>query len=191
MVNVLGFVSQPRLRLAWSIAFGRSVYWSALFTYGPLLMLEGGLSKSIIGLLVSMSQFVLPLSLVYGRIAQRWGVRPVIAGCYAVMAVAMLSAGMFGKSQAIAAAACLVGGSLFTTGLDGVGGIPFLRAVRPSQRERMTSVYRTFIECADLLPGFVFMFLLLYFRTGAVFLAVSALMAFMAILTWRYLPKSM
>ena len=33
--NLLAFFRQPRLRLAWSIAFGRSCFWSAMFIYGP------------------------------------------------------------------------------------------------------------------------------------------------------------
>ncbi len=98
---------------------------------------------------------------------------------------------MFGENRIELAATALLLASFFSTGLDGVGGIPFLRAVRPRQRREMTSVYRTYIECADLLPGFIFMGLLLFLPTGFVFIVLSGLLLFMAILVWKYLPKSM
>jgi hypothetical protein len=81
--------------------------------------------------------------------------------------------------------------SFCATGLDGVGGVPFLRAVKTRQRSEMASVYRSFFECAELLPGFVFSFVLLQFEIGAVFIVLSFLMMFMAGLSWIYLPKSM
>jgi Major Facilitator Superfamily len=189
--NVVTFFRQPRLRLAWSIAFGRSCFWSALFIYGPLLMLEGGLSKTVAGMVISASQLTLPLSLLHGRAAQRFGVRSVVAGCFAGMAIMCVVAGFFGKSAPWSAVVCLLFAAVCASGLDGVGGIPFYRAVKPRQRQRMTSVYRSFFEGAELLPGFLFMFLLLHFQIGIVFIVISVLSGFLAALTWKHLPKSM
>jgi MFS family permease len=189
--NVVTFFRQPRLRLAWSIAFGRSCFWSALFIYGPLLMLEGGLSKTVAGMVISASQLTLPLSLLHGRAAQRFGVRSVVAGCFAGMAIMCVVAGFFGKSSPWSAVVCLLFAAVCASGLDGVGGIPFYRAVKPRQRQRMTSVYRSFFEGAELLPGFLFMFLLLHFQIGIVFIVISVLSGFLAALTWKHLPKSM
>ena len=189
--NVFLFFSQPRLRLAWSIAFGRSCYWSAIFIYGPLLMIEGGLSKPTAGLLISASQLTLPLALIHGKLARSYSVRVVVAGCFWGMAASGIIAGLFGTTYVWSAVACLLFGAVCASGLDGVGGVPFYRAVKPRQRQRMTSVYRTFFEASELLPGFLFMFLLLYFETGIVFIVIGVLSAFLAVLNWKYLPKSM
>src|SRR5690606_25524103 len=51
--NIGRFIAQPRLRLAWLIAFGRSCFWSTFFVYGPLLMVATGQGKLAGGLLVS------------------------------------------------------------------------------------------------------------------------------------------
>lgn len=189
--NALKFISQPRLRLAWSIAFARSCFWSGMFIYSPLFFVEGGFSKTAAGVLLSGSQVALPASLLFGRIAAVKGVRWVVSLCFSAMSLLCFSAGMFGEKRIELAATALLLASFFSTGLDGVGGIPFLRAVRPRQRREMTSVYRTYIECADLLPGFIFMGLLLFLPTGFVFIVLSGLLLFMAILVWKYLPKSM
>jgi MFS family permease len=189
--NVKRFFGQPRLRLAWSIAFGRSCFWSALFIYGPLLMLEGGLSKATAGLIISASQLTLPMSIIHGKLARRYGVRSVVAGCFAGMAVFAIVAGLFGKTEPWWAVSSLLLAAVCASGLDGVGGVPFYRAVRPFERQRMASVYRSFYECAELLPGFLFMFLLLHFEIGIVFIVISVLSAFLAGVTWKYLPRSM
>jgi MFS family permease len=189
--NLLTFFRQPRLRLAWSIAFGRSCFWSALFIYGPLLMIEGGLAKATAGLMISASQLTLPLSLIHGKLARRFGVRKVVASCFVGLSVASMVAGILGRTSPVAAVVCLLLGAICASGLDGVGGVPFYRAVRPRQRQRMTSVYRTFFEFAELIPGFVFMILLLYFQIGIVFIVISLLSGFLAAITWKHLPKSM
>jgi MFS family permease len=189
--NVMRFLRQRRLRLAWSIAFGRSCFWSSLFIYGPLLMLEGGLSKATAGLMISASQLTLPLSIIHGKLARRFGVRVVVASCFGLMASFCVVAGLFGKTSPWSAVICLLCGAVCASGLDGVGGVPFYRAVKPRERQRMTSVYRTFFECAELLPGFLFMFLLLHFEIGIVFIVISVLSGFLAVLTWKHLPKSM
>ena len=51
--NIGRFVAQPRLRLAWLIAFGRSCFWTTFFVYGPLLMVVTGEGSLVGGLLVS------------------------------------------------------------------------------------------------------------------------------------------
>ena len=50
------FLAQPRLRLAWLIAFGRSCFWTTFFIYGPLLLVEAGLDKTVGGFMISASQ---------------------------------------------------------------------------------------------------------------------------------------
>ncbi|MDP9137646.1 MAG: MFS transporter, partial [Pseudomonadota bacterium] len=79
------FVRQPRLRLAWAIAFGRSCFWSSFFIYGPLLMITSGVGKEAGGLLVSLGQVGLVTAWFFGRVAQKTGVRRVIAGSLGVL----------------------------------------------------------------------------------------------------------
>jgi MFS family permease len=73
--NVRHFMRQPRLRLAYAIAFWRSCFWACLFTYGPLLMIESGLSKQAGGYLISASQVMLLSTVLYGGLARKYGVR--------------------------------------------------------------------------------------------------------------------
>lgn len=189
--NIRRFVSQPRLRLAWLIAFGRSAFWTTFFIYGPLMVVESGLSKNVSGLMISASQLLLLAAWAFGRLAQRHGVRIVIAGCFMFGSAAAILAGLMGTAAPYAAILFLLAGSISTAGLDGVGGIPFLRAVRHHERQKMTAVYRTYIDFSELVPGFVFSFVLLHFSIGSVFVIMGAALAVIGLVSWRNLPKTM
>jgi MFS family permease len=189
--NVRHFVRQPRLRLAWMIAFGRSCFWSTFFIYGPLLMVEGGVSKQVSGLMISGSQALLLCAYLFGRIAFRYGVRPVISLCFMAMAISALGAGVAGKAMPYVAMVFMLIAALAATGLDGVGGIPFLRAVRPLERQRMAPVYRTYIDFSDLVPAIIFAVALSYFEIGSVFIILGMSLTLIGAIAFRYLPKSL
>jgi hypothetical protein len=100
-------------------------------------------------------------------------------------------AGVCGTAFPLLAAGFLLAGAIAGAALDGVGGIPFLRAVKARERAEMAGVYRTFIDVADLLPTLVFSVVLLFFPLGAVFVVLGAWLAVVAALSWLYLPKSL
>jgi MFS family permease len=189
--NVGRFIRQPRLRLAWVIAFGRSCFWSTFFIYGPLLMIEGDLGKEAGGLLISAGNAVLCTAFLFGKLSERVGVRVVIAGAFVAGAVVCLAAGIAGVSAPLLAGVFLFCGSIACSALDGVGGIPFLRAVKAHERPQMTAVYRTYIDFSDLIPSFIFSFALLYFPLGIVFVILGLGLAVTGLVSWIYLPRSM
>ncbi len=191
LANVERFIRQPRLRLAWLIAFGRSAFWSTFFIYSPILMVQGGLGKQASGWLVSASQALLVTAYFSGAIARRWGVRKVIAASFALSCLAALFAGFAGKEMPYIAAGMLLLGSLAASALDGVGGIPFLRAVRGYERPQMTAVYRSYIDSSELIPSFLFAIALSFFEIGSVFVILAVLQAISGYVAWRYLPKSL
>jgi cyanate permease len=191
LANVGRFVSQPRLRLAWLIAFGRSCFWTTFFVYGSLLMIEGKLGKEASGLLISLSQLGLCMAYLAGKISERAGVRKVIAVAYGVAALAVIGAGYAGTTQPVLAAVFLLIGATANSALDGVGGIPFLRSVRAHERPQMTGVYRSYIDLSDLLPSLIYSFVLISFPLGSVFYILGAWLGVVGFVSWRYLPHSM
>ncbi len=185
------FVRRPRLRLAWFIAFGRSCYWSALFTYGPIMMVEAGQSQQAGGLLISIANVALLTAVLWGRLAERRGVRVVIALCYLGAAVSLIAVGLTDKSLPVLAGSFLVLAAVFCSGLDAVGGVPYYRAVKPRERTQMSGVYRSYIDFSDLLPNIVYGVLLGTFGLSSVFVALGLFHIVVAAVSWRYLPRSM
>jgi len=191
LANVRRFLAQPRLVLAWLIAFGRSCFWTTFFIYGPLLLVEAGLDKRVGGYMISASQVLLFTAWFAGRFARSHGVRVVLVVAFAVCAVASLCAGLAGTASPYVAIVCLLAGSVAASAIDGVGGIPFLRAVRHHERQKMAAVYRTYIDCSELIPAFVFAIALLWLPIGAVFVILSVALAGVGYVAWRHLPKSL
>lgn len=191
LASVNRFLCQPRLRLAWVIAFGRSCFWTTFFIYGPLLVVESGLGKNIGGLMISASQAMLLTAYLSGRVAQRYGVRVVITGAFILACIASIFAGIAGTGAPYLAIAFMLLGSVAASALDGVGGIPFLRAVRHHERQQMTAVYRTYIDLSELIPSFIFAFTLLWFDIGTVFIILGLCLALVGLMSWRFLPRSL
>jgi MFS family permease len=183
------FVSQPRLRLAWLIAFGRSSFWSSFFVYGPILMVATGLGEEAGGLLVSLGNVTLITTIWWGRLSSRTGVRWLTTFAFSAASVMLLAAGLVGSTLPWLTAAILLGATAFIVPLDAVGGVPFYRAVRRGERAEMTAVYRSYMDFGELLPPLVYGVLLAFFGLGVVFVAMSGLLIFCAAMSWRFLPR--
>lgn len=189
--NIRRFMVQPRLRLAWLIAFGRSCFWVTFFIYTPLLMITSGLGAEIGGLLVSAGNALLATAVLFGKLSERVGVRLVIAGAFVGIAATSVAAGLAGTAMPILAGLMLLLGSVAATAVDGIGSIPFLRAVRHHERAEMTAVYRTYVDISELLPTFIFSIALVAFPLGVVFVILGIWSLMCAWISWTYLPKSM
>ncbi|MDP9137236.1 MAG: MFS transporter, partial [Pseudomonadota bacterium] len=113
------------------------------------------------------------------------------AGSLGVLALTCIAAGLAGTTFPLIAGACLLAGSIAGSSLDGVGGIPFLRAVKTRERAEMSGVYRTYNDMSDLIPSLIFSLLLLFLPLGAVFITLGLGLLIITALSWIYLPRSL
>jgi MFS family permease len=183
------FVAQPRLRLAWLIAFGRSSFWSTFFIYGPILMVATGKGQEAGGIIVSLGNVMLITTLWWGRLSARTGVRAITVFAFASSAAFLFVAGAVGSAAPWVTAGILLLATVFVVPLDAVGGVPFYRAVHRSERAEMASVYRSYMDFGELLPPLVYGVLLAFFGLGVVFVALGGLFVFCAAMSWRHLPR--
>jgi len=147
--NLRRFFAQPRLRLAWIIVVGRSSWWVFFFVYAPLYLLQAGETKQTAALVVSAGNAVLFLTPVFGRLAARNGLRPVMTVAFlGVGGCTLMTVAVF--DQPFAVAGLLLAGALGCAALDALGNIPFIRAVHPHERPQMTTVFRTYLDAAEL-----------------------------------------
>ena len=186
------FMAQPRLRLAWLIAFGRSCFWVIFFVYSPILMVQSGQGQQAAGFLVSAGNLLLVLAFPFGKLAQRVGVRKVIAAAFSLMALCSLGAGFAAAENfPLLAALALLGAAVGAVAVDGVGAIPFMRAVHPHERAEMTGVYRTYLDLSELIPTLGFSILLLYAPLYSVFIVLGIWSFVCGWVVWRHLPGRM
>nr|WP_256473191.1 MFS transporter [Phyllobacterium sp. 21LDTY02-6] len=189
IANIRRFVVQPRLRLAWLIAFARSCYWSTFFVYGPILMVATGQGSLAGGLLVSLGNLFLLASILWGKIGMIQGLTRTISGVFVLIAAALIGAGIAGAGFPMVAALMLLVGAFFCVALDTLASTTFIRAVHPHERAQMTAVYRTYLDFSEIVPAFVYSIILSFFNIGAIFIALAGLMVFTAVFVWRYLPR--
>jgi MFS family permease len=191
LANIGRFVAQPRLRLAWIIAFGRSCFWTTFFVYAPLLMVVTGEGSLAGGLLVSAGNAMLFFAVYWGKVAKRYGARNIMTLAFFAMAATLLGAALCGERLPIVAGFFLLFTALFAIALDALGSTAFLRAVRSYERPQMSAVYRTYLDLSELLPPLVYSVVLAFFGLGAVFATLGVFTAFCGWLAWRHLPKSL
>jgi MFS family permease len=190
-VSVRRFVAQPRLRLAWAIAFARSSFWVTFFVYIPILMVEGGLGPTAGGLAVAAGNAMLLVNLAGGRVTSRWSLRRVLGGAFlGAAALTGVGAALAGQAPA-AAGGAMVAAAFFAALIDGLGPVPFLRAVHVHERAQMTTVYRTYLDASELVPPLVYAGLFLVFGFPAAFAALAALLAAIGWMVLRHLPRRM
>ena len=187
--NVKRFIAQPRLRLGWFIAFGRSAWWSMFFVYPTLYLRNHAIDDSWAGALTGAGNLLLLLTLPIGWMAQRTGIRrPIVIAFLAAGVLTLLAA--FTWRIVPVTALLFLGGAVFVVALDALGNIPFMRSVRSYERPQMTALFRTYIDLGDLLPGLIYLTLQGYFDLRSVFFA-SGLLTLAAGLVAIRLPRRM
>lgn len=191
LAAVRRFAAQPRLRLAWGIAFARSAFWTTFFVYVPVLVLEGGLDAATGGLAVALGNLMLFNNLFARGWAERHSLRRVLGAAFGAAGALTLVAGLLSLGAPALAAAAMVGAAFFVALIDGLGPVPFLRAVRAHERAEMTTVYRTYLDASELLPPLAYYFLFMLGGFAAAFAALAALLCGIGLLTYRHLPRGM
>jgi len=181
------FFSQPRLRLGWALAVGRSSWWGMFQVYAPIYAIQSGLGPEIGGAVVSIGvgwMWFVPL---WGWLGRRYGLRRLLIAGYGsaaivtIAAAALMGAPMIGAATLVIAAFC-------TEIIDGAGNSLYLRAVHPYERSEMTAVFVSYRDVSQFAPPAVFSVLLSVFELPAVFVAGGIMMIGMTVLC-RYIPR--
>ena len=147
------FVVQPRLVAGWLFVVLRSCGWWVYVVYVGIFAVQSGLGDQVGGIassLANMGLFMAPLMLRWmGRRSVRHAVRTgfLVSGVIFVLAACV-------SPFPMATVVLLVLASYFLVLLDVCGGLPFLMAVKPSQRTEMSAVYSSFRDVSGILtPG--------------------------------------
>ncbi len=181
------YFRQPRLRLAWLLAFGRSAWWGMFFVYAPIYFVSEGVDEVTTGALISLGSASVLIVPLWGWVARRIGMQKLLIVGYLASGVTTLAVAMTAGVPWVGVAVLVL--AAFGTGIvDGAGNTPFLRAVRPLERAEMTTVFATYRDAAQLAPPGIFALLLRSFELPVVFLTAGA---GMLVLSWysRYLPR--
>jgi len=154
------FLQQPRLISGWLFAVLRSCGWWVYVVYVPIFAVQSGLGEQIGGLSLSFSNGLLFLAPVMMQMVQKSSIRFAVRTGFMLSGLAFAAAGFLAVFP-YGAIGMLMLGSLFLILLDVCAGLPFLMAVRPSERTEMSAIYASYRDVSGILtPGIAWLVLL-------------------------------
>lgn len=154
------FFAQPRLIAGWLFAVMRSCGWWVYVVYLPIFCIEAGLGDKVGGTALSMTNALLFFAPVMLHLSRRGTVRRAVRFGFGCCAAGFLAAALVAPLPWLAVG-CVMAASVFLVFLDVVGGLPFLMAVKPSERTEMSAVYSSFRDVSGILtPGAAWLVLL-------------------------------
>lgn len=147
------FMQQPRLVAGWLFAVIRSCGWWAYVVYLPIFAVQNGLGDRLGGALLSVTNAGLFLAPFMLRWMQSHSIRYAVRTGFLACAILLATASM-GSYLPWMAIVLLFVSSMFLILLDICAGLPFLMAVKPSERTEMSAIYSSYRDVSGILtPG--------------------------------------
>ncbi|MFN6978758.1 MAG: MFS transporter, partial [Gemmobacter sp.] len=154
------FAAQPRLIQGWVFAVIRSSGWWVFVVFLPIFAIEAGLGDKVGGITLSLASGMMFLTPFMLRWMQARSIRHAVRVGFMAAAAAFVAAALL-SPWPWAAVAALLAGTFFLILLDACGGLPFLLAVKPSERTEMAAVYSSFRDVSGIVtPGLAWLILL-------------------------------
>jgi hypothetical protein len=167
------FASQPRLVAGYLFAMLRSCGWWVYVVYLPIFAIQSGLGDRTGGIALSLTNSLLFLTPLMLRWTRPRPVRVAVRAGFLWSAILFTAATVLYASPWLALL-CLFFGSGFLVLLDIAGGLPFLMAVKPSERTEMSAVYSSFRDVSGILTPGVASLVLLFVPVYGLFAAAGA-----------------
>lgn len=167
------FLRQPRLIAGWSFAVLRSCGWWVYIVYLPIFCVEAGLGDQTGGIALSLSNSFLFIAPAINRWARALSVRRSVRLAFGAGGLLLIAAALLSMLPMVTVVLVFVA-SFFFVMLDVVGGLPFLMAVRPSERTEMSAVYSSYRDVSGILTPGIAWGLLLIAPLPAIFAAIGA-----------------
>ena len=182
------FIAQPRLVTGWIFAVVRSCGWWVYVVYLPIYAVQSGLGSQLGGIALSISNAALFLTPLMLRFMQRSSVRTAVRSGFLMSGLLFLLAGVPSGIPELAVG-LLMAGSIFLILLDVSAGLPFLLAVKPSERTEMSAIYASFRDVSGIVtPGAAWL-VLLFAPLSGVFTAGGAGLLFTWVLARKLHPR--
>lgn len=170
------FFTQAALRIAYWITLSRAIFWMTVFIYGPIYVVEAGLSNWVAGVFLSLVSSLLIVSPLIRRIASRFSTRLVIVCALWSTGLAMAMLYLLGEPKPVGLAFWIIA-SLGGAIVDVLGNIPFMRMVKAHERTEMTMIFSTWREGSQLLTPLLVSMVLLIAPFEVYYLVLAAILA--------------
>lgn len=182
------FAAQPRLVAGWLFAVIRSCGWWVYVVYLPIYCVERGLPDTTGAAALSaanLTLFVAPALLILVR---RISVRISVMGAFGIGGSLFMMAWVLSDLPWMVVFVLYLA-SVTLIMLDVCGGLPFLMAVKPSERTEMSAVYSSFRDVSGILTPAGAAVVLMVMPLAGIFAVCGAAMCGAAILARGLHPR--
>lgn len=164
------FFSQPRLLAGWLFAVIRSVGWWVYVVYLPIFAIEQGLGERLGGIALSITNGTLFLTPFMLRWMQKNSIKIAVRTGFLISGLLFASATLVAGLPWLSILALMLG-SFFLILLDVSAGLPFLLAVKPSERTEMSAIYASYRDVSGIVTPGAAWIVLLFAPLAGVFIA--------------------
>ncbi len=183
-LNFKSYIKNKRLHIPYLMASGIEVWWSLIYIYVPLFMLDSGLSEEYIGLF--LAAICVPLMIFefpVGKFSEKHGFRWLFVFGFAFLAVSSLVCFFVDDIHYILV--ILVIASFGMAFLEPIQDSYFFRQVKLVEEEKYYPIYSTAGDFGGFLGRFCFAFMLLFLPSSFVYLLMAIFMAGFAMVAFR------
>ena len=181
------YFKQPALCIAYLITLSRSMFWVALFVYGPIYAVEADLPNWVAGGLLSVASGLLFFSPLCRSLADKFGSRAIIIAGQLIAGLSVSMLFLVGEAQPIGLVFWVVA-AVGAAMLDVLGNIPFMRLVKARERTEMTMIFSTWREGSELMTPLVAAVILTVAPFHVFYLFLGGLLVVAAFAS-TYLPR--
>lgn len=173
--NIKLFFSRKELIKSYFVSFSSQVWYSMIFVYVPLFIIESGLGNIWIGIFLALTQVPLIfVQLKLNSLIQKIGVRNILIGSYTYLGIAVAS--LFFVENTI-----IVMIIFFTTGIamgmiEPLREIYFFKNVKKIEEEKTFPIYMTSADTGNIFGKIMVAGVLLFLPNKFAYVSISIIM---------------
>lgn len=173
--NVKSYFTTKNVVLPYILTLGIHAWWSLLFIFIPLFLVNAGLEKVYVTTFISA--LIVPLVILdyrVGKMSMKYGIKPFFIIGFAGLAVCALSLAFI--SDIYIKMGVLIFSSIFLACLEPMQDTFFFSRVRKKDEEKFYPVFSTSIGIGSLIGRLALSTVLIFFTEAAAYITIAVLM---------------
>lgn len=183
--NLMAYVKKKNLRIPYIISAGVEIWWSLVYIYTPLFIINAGLGEHVVGIFLAL--VVLPLALFefeIGKLSEKYGFRQFFT--LGFLLIGLLSIGAYYIDNIYVVLALLVIASIPMSLIEPLQDSYFFRQLRKSSdEEKFYPIYSTATDIGSFIGKFSIAGFLLYFTQESTYLVIAFFMMIVGLISLK------
>jgi len=187
-LNLLDFIKNKDLHLPYLITTGLAIWWTLIFIYTPLFIIEAGLSEFYVALFIGLA--MLPLVLFeykVGLLSEKLGLKLFfILGFTGLFIVGLIC---FFISNILIILLLIIIGSIFAAFIEPLKDTFFFKSIKQKDEEKYFPIYNTSRYLGGFIGKFTVVLILVFLAKQFTYLIIAFFMLIIVLLCLKLKSK--